>query len=141
MARHRGVLAVAASRLSAGGEDVPVVGYALEFVGAAVRELDVRSGHEVLDGARYEQFAGSSVGGNAMGDHDGESGDVLTAQLDLASVRAGSDLEAQAVREIARRERPLDCSSGPVKGRERAVAGRLHEVPSKALKLSLDRGV
>jgi len=64
---------------SCDGEDFPAFGYAFEIVIAPIRELNVRSCDEILDGARHEQFAWISFGGDSVGDDDGESGDVVAA--------------------------------------------------------------
>ena len=52
------------------GEQLPVAGHALEFIGATVRELDTRPGDEIGDGARHEDVTAISDRGDSGADVD-----------------------------------------------------------------------
>jgi len=56
------------------------------FVFASVEEFDIRARDQVGDGSRDEYLTGTSVGRDALADVNGNSRDVVTAQLDFAGV-------------------------------------------------------
>jgi hypothetical protein len=61
---------------------------------AAVLEADPRAGNQVLDGARHEDFAGPGKGRDAGADGNPDPHDLAVADLELAGLQAGTDLEA-----------------------------------------------
>jgi hypothetical protein len=54
--------------------------------GAALFESQNGSGHELLGRARDQDFVGGSKIGNAGGDVDSDSADILPNELELACV-------------------------------------------------------
>jgi hypothetical protein len=64
---------------------------------------------------------------------DGDATDVVVAQLDLASVEAGPDLEVDPGQLVAESGGAADRPAGAVEGRQDAVAGGLDELTAELL--------
>ena len=106
--------------------ELPLAGHALELVDAAVVEVDAGAGDEILDGARDEHLARPGLRGDARADVDGDAGDLVVAELALARVQPGADVEAELAHRVARsRARSGSRARRAVEGREEAVAGRV----------------
>src|SRR5580698_3431405 len=98
------------------GEKRPVIRDAAQPVLAAGREGDAGSGDEVLDGARYQDLGRSREGGDLGCDLDGEAGDVVAAQLDLAGMDTRPGRDAQLRRAVADGGSAADGPSGTIEG-------------------------
>ena len=98
------------------GEKRPVIRDAAQPVLAAGREGDAGSGNEVLDGARYQDLGRSREGSDLGCDLDGEAGDVVAAQLDLAGMDTRPGRDAQLRRAVADGGSAADGPSGTIEG-------------------------
>ena len=92
---------------------------------SAVLELDAGARDEVCDGSRHEYLRRAGEGGDASTEVDCDSADVLAAQFDLSGVNPGADFDPKGCESVADRAGAIDRAGGPVKGRQRAVAGCL----------------
>jgi hypothetical protein len=61
---------------------------------------------------------------DALGDVDGDAGDVGSVVFDLAGVEADADVETKGPQLIADRDAAADAATGSVEGCEEPVAGR-----------------
>ena len=90
---------------------------------AAIVELDVRPGDEILDRGGHEYLRRASVLLDACCDVDGHARDfVVVSDLDLTGVEAHPYLETERPNRVAHRAPALDCSSGSVEGGDEAIA-------------------
>ena len=87
-----GERAAASGRSRRHREQSPFTGNSLQGMGAAVGELDVRSGHEVANGTRDEHLPGTGEAGDASGDMYGHAGEISAALDALTGVQPGPDL-------------------------------------------------
>src|SRR5262249_12358757 len=124
---HHGSVVVRAD-----GEQPPLAGNPLQLVHAASLEGEAGSGDEVLDRLRDEHLAGLRVRGDAGAGMDGDAGHLAVHELALARVEARSDLDPELADRVRYRARAADRPRGPVKGGEKAVAGRLDLPAAKA---------
>src|ERR687898_2187827 len=76
-----------------GGEQLPGVAEALQGVGSAVLQVDAGAGDQVPDGPRDQHLAGPGGGHDAGPDMDGDAADVVAAQVELADVDSGPDVQ------------------------------------------------
>jgi hypothetical protein len=70
----------------------PPFWYAFESVNAAIDKADSRLRHQILDRARYQDFAGTRFRGNACADVKRETDDVSPTHLIFARVQPRPDL-------------------------------------------------
>ena len=101
----------------------PFARHALQCLGAARRERDVRAHHEVAHGPRDEHLMRLGEIRDPRADVHGDAREVVAGQLALASVQASPDLHVQPARGVDERQRAADRPGGAVEGREHAVAG------------------
>ena len=85
----------AAAVLLLHGEQLPLVGNALEAVNAPVGELQPRARDKILHGTRDEHLAGGGHARDSLADMHGDARDVSAARLHLAGVQAGAYLQAE----------------------------------------------
>src|SRR6266702_2471200 len=83
--------------LREGGDLVqaPVARHPFELVLAAIRELDPRPHHQVLDRAGHQHAAVPGQRHDPGGDVHGQAGDLAAVDLDLAGVQARPDLDPE----------------------------------------------
>jgi hypothetical protein len=110
--------------------------YALEFVSAALRELDPSAGDEVFDGLRHEYFPRRGERGDSSADVNGEPADLLAVSFALASVQAAPHLEPLGRRLLHDPVRTPDGPSRPVKRGEEPVTGGVDLDSSKDRELA-----
>src|SRR5262249_33586929 len=103
-------------------EDPPFALDALERSVAAILEAEARPDHEVLDGARREDFAGTRRGRDARADVDGDAADVLAHAHALAGVQAGAHLEPERADRVSNAEAASNAARRAVEERQEAVA-------------------
>src|SRR6266581_4701649 len=101
---------------------MPLAGYALQRMDAALLEGQARAGHEVLHGVRDEHFAGLRQRRDARADVDSDAAKLRPHHLALAGMEPGADLEPEAPDAVADRARGAYTPSRPVEGREETVA-------------------
>ncbi len=103
---------------------------------ASIRKSDSRSGDQVADRLRDEDFIGFGVGGDAGADVDGEAGDLVVVEFTFADVDADSRFEAERSDAVDDRLSRADRACWPVKAREESVAGGVPFVSAVATELS-----
>ena len=96
---------------------------------------------EVLHGARDEHLARAGERRDARAEMDGQPGDVVRQDLDLADVDAGPDLEPELPDAVADRDRAADRAGRAVERREEPVADDLDLVAAEPLELATDDAV
>jgi hypothetical protein len=69
---------------------------------------------------------------------DGNAGDAVAAELDLASVKADPYLKAERRNGVAHRTSGLDCSPGSVEDGEEAITGGVDLPTAEAFQLATD---
>src|SRR4029453_13456881 len=84
-------------------------------------------GAQVAHGPGDEDLARCGLAQDAGGDVDGDPADVVAADLDLAGVEPGPDLEVDVAELLAQGDRAGNGPSGAVEGGQEAVAGRLDQ--------------
>src|SRR5260221_12172912 len=104
-------------------EEPPRVRHALERVDPAILEQEPRPRDEVADDARRPHLAVAREGGHPSADVDRDALDAMAAQLDLAGVHAGANLDAERADRDLDRKRAADGPSGTVEARQEPVAG------------------
>src|SRR5690242_9590617 len=62
---------------------------------ASILELESRSGNQLTQGARYDDFARPGRRHHSVGNMHGNPGDLLAGRLGLSGMQSGSDREAQ----------------------------------------------
>ena len=84
--------------MSLDGEESPRARHPLEIVQAPVAELDSRAGHQILDGAGYQNLSRHRHGHDPGGDVNSDAAHTVSAlaQLDLSGVQPGADLDAES---------------------------------------------
>src|ERR1700687_5688079 len=93
-----------------GGEEMPLVGDALEDMRASVLERQAEARHEIPDGPRHQHLTGTRKGCDPGADVDGQTTDVVAGELDLARVDARPSLKPQRPDGV----RPGECAAdGP----------------------------
>jgi len=110
--------------LGPNGEEMPLLGHALQRVRTAVVELDARPDDEVPDGRGDKDLARVCKSRDAGSDMDGDAPDVGAIELDLARVETGSDVEPEVANGGADRLRAADRSRRAVEDRQQAIACR-----------------
>ncbi len=110
-------------------------------MGAATSERDARARDEIGDGARNENFVGLGERLDALGDVDSDAADVVTAQLDFASVETATHTHADGMDRIAYGAGAAHGSSRPVEGRQKAVAGRFDFSAAEAFEFGAGEAV
>jgi hypothetical protein len=103
-------------------EELPLVGDAFARVGAAISERDARAADKVGDSARDEDFVRPRERLDSLGDVDGDAADVVTAQLDFASVETATHTDADGVERVANGAGAAHRSPRPIEGRQDAIA-------------------
>src|SRR5512132_3378777 len=129
-----------AGRLLAGGwsaldhrEQLPGSLDALQRMDAAVLQGDIGSNDQVAHGPGGENLPRPRSGHHPGGDVDRDPTDVIAAQLDLASVQARPDVQADAGQLVAEGGRAADPPAGPVEGGQDAVTGGLDQLAVELL--------
>src|SRR5262249_15377333 len=97
-------------------EEVPFPRHALEGLATAVLEAKAGAGDQVLDRARHKDFTGPGGGGHPSTDVDGEPGDLVALELDLASMQTGAYLEPDRARPVAHGPGTANGPGRPVEG-------------------------
>src|SRR5688500_10516497 len=108
---------------------------------AAVVEAEARAGREVAHRCRHEDLARVGCRLDPGGDVDGETADVSGADVALAGVEAGADLQAEAGELVTDGPGALDGPGGGVEGGQEAVAESLDLLALPAPELLADDGV
>ena len=109
----------------------------LQFVLAAVLELEPGPGDQQRDGGRSEQFPRSGLLQDTSCEMDGDPADVVASNLDLPRVQPRPDPDPQWRERLSEGRRTADGPPGAVEGGQQPVSGQLDE-PSAVL---LDDGV
>ena len=122
-------------------ENLPLVWDAFEGVGTTTRHVDPGSGDQVFHGSRHEDLGRAGERRDAGCDVDGEAGDVVVEDLDLAGVQPASNLDAEWVHRRRERGAETDGLCRAVEGGEEPVSGRLHFFASPPGQLISDDGV
>ena len=122
-----------------GGEHQPVVVDPLESLRTARLEHDPGSGDQVLDRVRGQDLPATSQRADPRRDMDGDPGDVVADELDLAGVQPGPDLEPLRRDRVADDERGPDRARRPVEGGQEPVTGRLDLAATEPLEGEPDR--
>ena len=104
-------------------EELPLVGDAFARVGAAISERDARAASKVGDSARDKDFVRPRERLDSLRDVDGDAANVVTAQLDFASVEAATHTDADGVERVANGAGAAHRSPRPIEGRQDAIAG------------------
>jgi hypothetical protein len=112
----------------------------LQLPFASIIEGDSGPGHQVNDSAGYEDLSRRGHGHNAGGDMDSDAADVITSQLNLASVDAAAEFEAELAGSVSHTARKANRSRRPVESGERAVTCALHQMAVKHVQVMLDNG-
>ena len=114
------------------GVEPPASRYALEVVFAAVLEREAGTSDQVSDRAGDEDFIGVSCGGDASGDMDGETCEVVAAHVALTRVKAHPDIDPQVV-----------CRFGDLPGAANRARGpsKVATKPSPVVLISLPRNL
>src|SRR4029077_20638749 len=100
----------------------PRVWDTLELMCAAVIEGDARSGGQVFDGLRDEHLGRPGERADTRADCNGDPCDIVSVELDLAGVKACSDLDPERFRTAHDGMRTSHRSRRPFEGGEEAVA-------------------
>src|SRR5512133_594203 len=128
--------------VSAGdGIEPPLTGQALELRRAAALEHESRTGDEILDGARDEDFAGLRLFGDSRADVDCDAADLAVDELAFAGEEAGADLKSEFADRFGDRAGAADGACGAVEACEESVAGDVEFGAAEADKLSADQRV
>src|SRR5205823_7140273 len=77
-------------------KEMPLALDAFQAVDAALFKLDTRTGHDILDRARYQDLARAGQRRDAGSGMHGDALDTLADQLTLAHVNARSYLDTQS---------------------------------------------
>src|SRR4029453_16882044 len=93
-------------------EQLPGALDALELAGAAVGQGDAGAGAQVADGPGHQDLAGVGLGQDPGGEVDGDAADVVAAQLDLAGVEPGPDLDVDVDELVAEGDRRAEGTPG-----------------------------
>ena len=120
MVRRCGSVSSAASGSTAKRRQSP--GYAGERPGAAIREVQTRPRHQVLDGAGDQDLVGRGLARDPGGERHGDAAHPLVAQLAFAGVQPGPGGEAEVPGRVGDRFRAADGPGRPVERRYDAVA-------------------
>src|ERR1700730_11600820 len=131
----------ARARRAQRGVDAPAVGYALEFVFAAVDERKARARDEVAHGARDEHLAGTSQGGDTRADVRGDTTDIVATQFDLTGMQSDAYLESEFGCGACDRKPTRHGPGRAIETRERAVACGFHQDAPMTVDLSSDESV
>ena len=108
-------------------EQLPVARNALQLPAAPVDQRNLGASYQVTHRARDDDLAWSSRGQDPGGDVDGDSSDIVPAQLDLTSVQACPYPQVNISKPIAQRHRASDGTAGTVEDGEQTVPRRLDE--------------
>src|SRR5262249_3476276 len=76
------------------GVDVPFAGNAFQSLATTIVEAQTRTGHQVLDGIRYEHLTGAGQRSNARTNVNGYTADILAHHLAFASMETGTDFNS-----------------------------------------------
>lgn len=96
--------------------------HTLEFMFAAVFEVDAGATHQIDDGARDKDLATLCQRDDPSGNVDRQPSNVVTAHLDFAGVEAHAYIDPKLAGSLADRAPTLDCASGTVERDEEPVA-------------------
>src|SRR4051794_1097891 len=99
------------------------------MVRAEFGEPQARPRDKVLDRPRDEDLARPGKSGNPRPDVDRQPTDAVAAQLHLARVKPGSDLEAQRTDARNDGQGRSDRPAGAIECREEAIAGGIDLAP------------
>src|SRR6516162_4375846 len=105
---------------------------ASERVAAAILEDEAGAGDEIAHRARYDDLAAVCRLGDTGGNVHGDTGDVIAAQFDLASMQAAAQLDAEWPHPLPDRRGAEHGAGGPVESRQQPVAQALHSAAAKA---------
>ena len=83
--------------VSSRSEEAPAPGDALQLAFAAIRKLDVRPDDQGWNGTRNEDLTGTGEGRHPGTDVDRHPRHVVAAELDLAGVDPGPNLDVEAL--------------------------------------------
>src|SRR5687768_12266551 len=126
------IISVTRARSVAHGEETPLAGDALQRPRAAVLELDPRSHDEVFHRARDQDLVRRSGGHDPSRQGACDPADVVAAQLHLAGVQPGPDLDAEPPPDfLADLAGAADRARRAVERREDAVSRRLDAPAAK----------
>src|SRR5471032_2024103 len=126
--------------MTSGGcrEEGPFAGHALQRPVAAWIELEARSSHEILGGARGPHFTRTSLGLHARGEVHGDATDVVAHQLHFAGMESRANLESERLHLRGDRQRAPNRAAGPVETRHHPVARGVRLAAAKSHQLVAD---
>jgi hypothetical protein len=78
----------------------------------------------------HQDLAGGGGGHDPSGDVDRDPAHIVAAQVDLAGVEPGSDLDSARSQLRPQRQGAADAPTGPVEDGQHAVAGALDQPPT-----------
>lgn len=110
---------------------MPVPVYRRQGEDTAVLQFDPRSGHQVVDGARYQHLVAACVSGDIGGDIHGYALERITFKVDLSCMYANAVFDVPAAQKRRDRLRAFECSRRAVEGRRKAV--RLRHIAGRAI--------
>ena len=102
---------------------MPLAGDVFQRVLAAVVECHARSGDEVDDGTRDEDFSRRGPGGNPRADVYRYPADAIAHQLDLAGVQPCPDLDSQRAHTVTYRQGTRNGPPGAIERGQEPVSG------------------
>src|SRR6266542_1977821 len=126
---------VAGRDLLGHGVELPFAGYAFQRVRATIVEGDLGAGDQILHRAGAEHLAGRRERAHACRDVHRDAADLALAQLDLAGVQSGADVDALTPQLVANAEGAADAPGWSVECRENSVARGAVELAAVLLEL------
>src|SRR5262245_23238004 len=118
-----------------GGEELPLTRDAAKLDCADGLEGDVRARREVAHSPGQHDLAGARRREHARGDVHTDPTEVVAANLNLAGVDGGPDLDPEAASRGAQRQGAPDRAGRRLEAGEDAVAGGLDELSAPPLDL------
>jgi len=112
------------------GEDLPLIGDALQRVRPPVLERDPRADDEVLHSPGDEDLPRPGQSGNAGADVDTHASDVSVSEFHFPGVHTGADVDVELANSVPDGPGRGDAGRRTVEGREQSVARRLDEPPT-----------
>jgi hypothetical protein len=111
---------------ASGSIQVNRLGDALKIAFAALREVNIRSGHQILHSPRHEALTRLGLRCDARSNMHGNATHIALHVLDLTGMKSGADFYSQRPDCRNQRQGAMDRSARAVERCQKTIAGRLN---------------
>src|ERR1700687_6520883 len=97
-------------------------------MGAALGEFQARTGDEIGDDSRNQDFVRLGLRHDASRSVNGYTADIAASHFDLACMETGPKRQTNLLGSRSKRQRASNCAAWTIESRKNAIAGSLDQI-------------